>query len=286
MNALKTGLLMTAIFAIFLLVGAQFGKEGIVIAFIAALAMNGISYWFSDKIILTMYRAKEVGPQDAPRLYGIVKALAEKAGMPMPKVCVMESESPNAFATGRNPSHAAVAATTGILRILNDKELAGVLAHELAHVSNRDILIQTVASTVAGAIMMLAYMLRWAAIFGGGGGGRDGRRNNALGLLAISILAPIATMIIQMMISRTREYAADREGAGIAGDPLWLASALRKLKLGTAQIPMNAGPATSHLFIVHPFSARGLANLFSTHPPIDDRIKRLEEMAQEGVLRP
>jgi heat shock protein HtpX len=281
MNTLKTGLLMTAIFAILLLVGAQFGPGGIGIAFLVALTINGISYWYSDKIILTMYGAKEVGPNDAPRLYRIVKELTERAKLPMPRVCVMDNDSPNAFATGRNPDHAAVAATTGVLRLLNDEELAGVIGHELAHVGNRDILIQTIVASVAGAIMMLAYLLRYTAIFAGHGG-RGSRRGNPLGLLALSILAPFAAVVVQMMISRTREYSADRDGARIAGDPLQLANALRKLKFGTERIPMEAGPATSHLFIVHPFSARGIARLFSTHPAIEDRIARLEEMARSG----
>jgi heat shock protein HtpX len=284
MNALKTGLLMLAIFAILLFVGAQFGPRGLTAAFIIALAMNGFSYWFSDKIILAMYRAREVGPKDEPRLHRIVRDLAQRAKLPMPRVCVIENPSPNAFATGRNPAHAAVAVTSGIMRLLNDDELAGVIGHELAHVGNRDILIQTVVATVAGAIMFLAYMMRWGAVFGGFGG-RDSRRGNPLALLALSIFAPLAAMIVQMMISRTREYAADRDGARIAGDPLQLAGALRKLEQGAQRAPMEAGPATAHLFIVHPFNGRGIRNLFSTHPPIEERIARLEKMARFGGPR-
>ncbi len=279
MNAFKTGILMLAIFALFLFIGAQFGPRGMTVAFIFALAMNGISYWYSDKIILAIYRAREVGPETEPRLHSIVKGLVARTNLPMPRVYVIPSQSPNAFATGRNPQHAAVAVTTGIMTLLDDEELAGVIGHELAHVGNRDILIQTVVATMAGAIMLLASLMRWGAIFGGFGG-RDSRRGNPLALLVVAILAPIAALFIQMWISRTREYSADRDGARIAGNPLWLANALRKLKYGTERAPMPAGTATAHLFIVNPFSGRSLMHAFSTHPSVEDRVARLEEMAR------
>ncbi|HEV8712341.1 MAG TPA: zinc metalloprotease HtpX [Candidatus Binatia bacterium] len=278
---LRTTLLLGALTGIIMAIGHLLGgSQGLVIAFIFAAIMNFGSYWFSDKIVLSMYGARQVSEAEAPMLYRIVHNLALQAGMPMPKLYIIPSDAVNAFATGRNPEHAAVAVTEGILRMMNERELTGVLAHELSHVKNRDILISSIAATLAGVIMMIANMARWAAIFGGynrsddreGGGG-------VLGLIAMSILAPIAAMIIQMAISRTREYAADASGARISGDPLALASALRKLGLASERIPLDASPQTSHLFIVNPLSGRSLMQLFSTHPPLEDRIARLEAMA-------
>jgi heat shock protein HtpX len=258
------------------------GNNGMVMAFIFAMIMNGISYWFSDKIVLAMYRAQRVTEAEAPELYNITQGLASRAGMPMPKVYIIESNTPNAFATGRSPEHAAVAATTGILRLLNREELTGVLAHELSHVRHRDILISTVAATIAGAISMLANMAQWGLMFGGFGGRRDDRDGGPLGLigaLLTIILAPLAAMLIQMAVSRSREYAADEGGAKLCGNPLSLANALRKLHAGVQRFPMqDANPATAHLFIVNPFTSGGLVSLFSTHPPIEERIARLEGM--------
>jgi len=278
---LRTTLLLGALTGIIMAIGQLLGgSQGLVIAFIFAAIMNFGSYWFSDKIVLGMYRARQVSEAEAPMLYRIVHNLALQAGMPMPKLYIIPTDAVNAFATGRNPEHAAVAVTEGILRMMDERELTGVLAHELSHVKNRDILISSIAATLAGVIMMIANMARWAAIFGGysrnddreGGGG-------ILGLLLMSILAPLAAMIIQMAISRTREYAADASGARMAGDPLALASALRKLGLASERIPLDASPQTSHLFIVNPLSGRSLMQLFSTHPPLEDRIARLEQMA-------
>jgi heat shock protein HtpX len=239
--------------------------------------MNFFSYWFSDKIVLRMYNAREVGPQDGPELYGMVQELCRRASLPMPKVYVIPQEAPNAFATGRNPQHAAVAVTEGLLQRMNREEAMGVLAHELAHVKNRDILIGSVAATMAGAIMMLADMARWSAFFGGGhrnqeeGGGGGG----GLGLILMSIIAPLAAMLIQMAISRSREYLADATGAGFAGTPEGLARALEKLGAYSKRLPMDASPATAHMFIVNPLSGRSLMSLFSTHPPLEERIARL-----------
>ncbi len=246
--------------------------------------MNFVSYWFSDKIVLAIYRAKPAEESQYPRLYAMVRNLCQVAGLPMPRLYIIPSETPNAFATGRNPEHAVVACTEGILRLLNERELAGVLGHELGHVKNRDILISSVAATVAGAIMMLANMARWAAMFGGGYGRRSSGegRNPYLGLIALlvtAILAPLAAMLIQAAISRSREYAADAAGAKTCGDPLALAGALKKLEAGVRALPMQeAGTATAHLFIVNPLNAQTLVTLFSTHPPIPDRVARLESM--------
>ncbi|MGE4318467.1 MAG: zinc metalloprotease HtpX [Deferribacterales bacterium] len=284
MNTLKTVLLMTLLMAFFVFVGGLIGgQRGMYIAFTIAFLMNIFSYWFSDKMVLAMYRAKEVTEADYPALYRIVRNLANKGGLPMPKVYVMQSGTPNAFATGRNPSHAAVAVTTAIMGMLTEDELEGVIAHELSHIGGRDILIGTVAATIAGAVMMLADMARWAAIFGGGH--RDDENNGSpLGMVAmimVSILAPIGAMLIQMAISRSREYRADEEGARLCGKPLSLASALDKISNGVAYHPMDdAKPATAHMFIMNPFSARGAMNLFSTHPPVEERIKRLREIAR------
>lgn len=247
-------------------------------ALIMAGVMNFVSYWFSDKIVLKMYRAKEVTEAESPRLYGITRQLAMKAMLPMPKVYIIPGMTPNAFATGRNPQHAAVAATEGILNILNDEELEGVMAHELAHVGNRNILISSIVATIAGAISYLAHMAQFAAMFGG----RDRERGgNPMVMLAMAIIAPIAAMLVQMAISRSREYQADEAGARICRKPLALASALKKLHMGAARIPMDATPATAHMFIVNPLTGGGLMSLFSTHPPMEERVKRLEELSRQ-----
>lgn len=276
MNTLKTTLLLGLLTGLILWFGGYVGgQSGMVIAFLFAMLMNFGAYWFSDKIVLAMYRAREVDPAQAPGLYRMVERLAQRAGLPMPRVFVIPSESPNAFATGRNPKHAVVAVTQGILKLMRDEELEGVLAHELAHVKNRDILISSIAATLAGAVMMLANMARWAAIFGGFGGRDEEDRGGVLGLIFMAVLAPLAAMLIQFAISRTREFEADATGARIAGNPLGLASALEKLGLATRRIPLQANPATSHMFIVNPLSGKSLLNLFSTHPPLEERIRRL-----------
>lgn len=279
MNNIKTlFLLVTLTLVLVWAGGALGGKQGMTIALIFALGMNFISYWFSDKIVLRMYRAKQVTEAEAPDLYSIVRSLVQKAGMPMPKVYMMDQEQPNAFATGRNPNHAAVAVTTGIMRILTREELQGVIGHELSHIKNRDILISTIAATIAGAISYLAQMAQWAMIFGGHRGDDD-ERGSPIAAFVMMIVGPIAAMIIQMAISRSREYAADSGGAEIAGNPRYLAGALRKLHMASQKIPMHANPATSHMFIVNPFSGGGIVKLFSTHPPIEERIARLESMS-------
>jgi heat shock protein HtpX len=268
-NGLKTALLLGVMSAVLLLVGeALGGGSGLVFGFIFAVAMNFGSYWFSDKIVLKMYRAQPVGP--GHRLFDMVANLAQRGGLPMPKVYVIPQASPNAFATGRNPDHAAVAATEGILRLLNDEELAGVVAHELAHVKNRDILISSVAATMAAAIMMVS---RFAMFFGGSRDSREGQ--NPVALLATLLLAPVAAMLIQSAISRSREFGADAGGAAIAGSPSGLIGALRKLEAGSKAVPLDANPATAHMFIIKPFSAAGLLSLFSTHPPTERRIQAL-----------
>jgi heat shock protein HtpX len=257
------------------------GSAGLTIALIFAVVVNFGSYWFSDKIVLRMYNAREIGEAEAPMVYRIVHNLALRAGMPMPKLYIIPSEGANAFATGRNPQHAAVAVTEGILRLMNERELTGVLAHELSHVKNRDILISSIAATLAGVIMHVAQMAQWAAMFGGLGRSDDEGEGGGgiIGMLAMMILAPIAAMIIQMAISRTREFAADKTGAQISGDPSGLASALGKLGMASERIPMEASPQTAHMFIVHPLSGRSLMNLFSTHPSLEERISRLHTMA-------
>jgi heat shock protein HtpX len=247
---------------------------------VIAAVMNFVSYWFSDKIVLMMYKAKQVDEQEAPRLHAIVKRLAESANLPMPKVYIVDTPTPNAFATGRNPSHASVAATTGILSILTDDELEGVMAHELAHVQNRDILISSIAATIAGAITMIANVVQWGAMFGGASRDEDDR-GGMVAAIAMAILAPIAAMIIQMAISRSREYAADYAGAKLCRKPLALASALGRLEQTVQAIPMQGGsPSTAHLFIVNPFRG-GFAGHFSTHPPMEERIRRLEQLSRE-----
>jgi heat shock protein HtpX len=280
-NVLRTTVLLAALTALFLVIGAALGgNQGMVIAFIFALLMNFASYWFSDKIVLAMYGAREVSLHEAPELYRLVQRLAQRAGIPMPRVYTIPSDSPNAFATGRNPEHAAVAVTEGIMRLLDEQELAGVLAHELSHVRNRDTLIMTVAATLAGAITMLAHMAQWGALFGGFGRRDDDEqgRGGVLGLLFMAILAPIAATLIQLAISRAREYFADRTGAGIAGSPADLARALEKLHYASQRLPLDANPATAHLFIVNPLTGGSLLSLFSTHPPIEERIRRLRSM--------
>jgi heat shock protein HtpX len=272
-NSLKTVLLLGLLSGVLLAIGELLGgAQGLITAFLFAMVMNFVSYWWSDKIVLKMYRAQEVGPEH--RLSVTVRRLATQAGLPMPKVYVIPDPSPNAFATGRNPSHAAVAATEGILRLMSDHELEGVIAHELAHVKHRDILISSVAATVAAAIMMTARMAQFAAIFGGGNR-NDREGSNPFALLATIIVAPIAAMLVQTAISRSREFAADAGGAKIAGNPYGLADALRKLESASKQIPMNANPATAHMFIIKPFSAGGLMTMFSTHPPTEQRIAAL-----------
>ena len=276
-NFLKTTFLLGALTGILLMFGQLMGgRGGMIIAFGFAVAINFGSYWFSDRIVLAMFKAKPVNESDDPELYGIVRNLATRAGLPMPRVFRIPQATPNAVATGRNPENAVVAVTDGIRQLLTAEELAGVIGHELAHIGHRDILISSIAATLAGAIMMLAHMARWALIFGGG---RD-RDSNPLGALAMAILAPFAAIIIQMAVSRSREYQADATGAKIAGNPQSLASALEKLSMASRKIPMVASPATSHMFIVKPFSGKTLLNLFSTHPPVEKRVERLREMGR------
>jgi len=278
-NTFKTGFFLILLTVLIMAVGRYFGGEqGMVIAFVFAIIMNAGSYWFSDKIVLKIYKAREVSSVEEPELHSLVTELAHKAHIPKPKVYVIPTETPNAFATGRNPEHAAVAVTDGIRRILNREELEGVLAHELSHVKNRDILISTIAATLAGVIMVLASWARWAAIFGGFGGRSDDDNGGLAGFLVAAILAPIAATLIQLAISRSREYLADASGAKMAGNPEGLASALEKLEYASKKIPMNASPSTAHMFIVNPLSGKSLVNLFSTHPPIQERVKRLRSM--------
>jgi heat shock protein HtpX len=276
-NNLKTVLLLGLLTGIILFIGSFWGQNGLTIAFVFSILMNFGSYFFSDKIALRMYGAQPASREQAPRLYSILEFLSSRDNIPMPKVYIIPTDSPNAFATGRNPQHASVAVTEGALRLLDETELTGVLAHEISHVKNRDILISSVAATLAGMIMFIANMARFAAFFGGiGGGGRDREEGGGLlgGLLTI-ILAPIAAMLIQMWISRTREYQADASGAEVVGSPYGLASALQKLEDYSKRIPMQASPSTAHMFIMHPFSGSALQNLFSTHPPTQKRIERL-----------
>jgi len=276
-NRVKTVLLLAGLTAFLVFMGKVLGgRSGMYVAFGLAVAMNFFSYWFSDKIVLRMYGAQEVSPAEAPQLHQIVDELAREAGIPKPKVYIIQDESPNAFATGRNPKHAAVAATEGILRLLTPTELKGVLAHEIGHVRNRDILISSIAATMAGAIMILADIARFGAIFGLGRDDDEGP--GILGVLVISIIAPIAAMLIQLAISRSREYLADETGARLAHNPESLARALEKLAMGVERAPMNASPATAHMFIVNPLTGRSLMKLFSTHPPIEERVARLRAM--------
>ncbi len=276
MNAVKTAFFLGLLSALLVAFGHLFGgQRGMILALGLAAAMNFFSYWFSDRLVLALHRAQPISREQAPQLYEILERLTARTGLPMPRVYILPEEAPNAFATGRSPQHAAVAVTHGILRLLNAEELEGVLAHELSHVKNRDILIGSVAATLAAAIMVLANMARWAAIFGTGS--RDDREGgNPLVLLATAILAPIAATLIQLAVSRSREFQADASGAEMTRNPYGLANALQKLEAASRQIPMRtAGPASSHLFIVRPLSGRSLASLFSTHPPIQERIRRL-----------
>ncbi len=282
-NTTKTAALLAAMTVLFVMLGGMFGGEqGMVTAFVFAGLMNFASYWWSDRIVLWMYGAKEVTESEAPAFHGLVRRLAQRAGLPMPRVYIIPTDTPNAFATGRNPQHAAVAATEGILRILTPDELEGVMAHELGHVRNRDILISTIAATLAGAIMMLARMAQFTAMFGGGRHGDDeeggGGAGGILGTILLAVLAPIGAMVIQMAISRAREYLADTAGAQISRKPWALADALEKMERGATALPMEANPSTAHMFIVNPLRGSGLFALFSTHPPVAERVARLRAM--------
>lgn len=278
MNKIRTGILLGALTGLLMLIGGYFGgQQGIIIAFILAMVMNFGSYWFSDKIVLRMYRAREVSESEAPELYSLIKTLALRAGLPMPKVYIVPGDTPNAFATGRDEKHSVVAVTEGILKILNREELEGVLSHELTHIKNKDMLIGSIAATLAGAIIMLANMAKWAAIFGSFGGDDD-EGGGIFGLIMMAILAPIAAMIIQMAISRSREYLADEGGAKISGKPHGLASALEKISQASKATPMKANPSTAHMFTVNPLTGKSFVNLFSTHPPVEERVARLRKM--------
>jgi heat shock protein HtpX len=282
MNTLKTAVLLTFMTVLLVFVGAAIGgRNGMVIAFMMALVMNFVSYWFSDKIVLAMYKAQPVTEAQAPDLHAMIRRLTQKAGLPMPKVYIIPDESMNAFATGRNPEHGVVAVTEGIMRALDREELEGVIAHELAHIKHRDILTGTIVATIAGAISMLAQMAQWAMLFGGGRRDDSDEGGSPVVALVMMIVAPIAAMLVQMAISRTREYEADKGGATIAGNPYGLANALLKLERGAQVVPMHdAKPATAHMFIVNPLTGGGLMKLFSTHPPIAERVKRLKEMTR------
>lgn len=287
MNTVKTTLLMTVLTVMLVIIGNFIGgNNGMIFAFLFATVMNFGSYWFSDKIVLAMYRAKEITREQNPVIFDIVQDLTMRAGLPMPRVYMIQSEQPNAFATGRDPQHAAVAVTDGIMQLMPKNEIRGVIAHELAHVKHRDILISSIAATFAGAISMLANMAQWAMIFGGygGRGSRDDEGSNPIAALVMIIVAPIAAMMVQMAISRSREFDADAGGAKISGDPMALANALRHLETAKAEIPMKATPATAHMFIVNPLSGKSMMNMFSTHPPIEERIARLEEMARGKAI--
>ena len=284
MNTLRTTILLASLTALLLIAGkALGGNGGMVVALVLAVVMNFGSYWFSDKLVLRMYRAQPVGPSNAPELYSVVEDLARRARIPMPAVYIVESDTPNAFATGRNPEHAAIAATTGLMRIMNREELTGVLAHELSHVRHRDTLVSAIAATLAGAITMLANMAQWMLLFGGMRGNDEEGGGGLLGTLAMMILAPFAAMLIQMAVSRSREFGADQGGAELTGNPRGLASALRKLEQANARAPLKRAadhPATAHLFIVNPLGGLNLARLFATHPATEERIRRLEAMGR------
>ncbi|HZQ18891.1 MAG TPA: zinc metalloprotease HtpX [Terriglobales bacterium] len=285
-NTFKTAFLLTALTLLLMFIGRIFGgQNGMLIALIIAAVLNFISYFYSDKIALRMYRARPVTREELPRAYQIVERLTQKIGIPMPKMYVIPTDSPNAFATGRNPEHASVAVTQGILNLLNDEEMEGVLAHELGHVRNRDILISSVAATIAGAITYLAEIARWGMIFGGYGGNREEREGGGFGALIMLFLAPFAAMLIQLWVSRTREYQADESGAHYTGNPYALASALAKLDAYSKRLPLQATPSTAHLFIIQPFLGMNFANLFSTHPPIAKRIERLTGRPAEYTMQ-
>lgn len=286
MNIFRTTVLMAVLTAILVFFGQILGgRSGALYALILAGVINFIGYWFSDKIVLAMYRAKEVKFHEAPELYSVVQRLTMKANLPMPKVYIIPQDAPNAFATGRNPQHAAVAVTKGILTLLSEDELEGVLAHELTHVQNRDILIGSIAATIAGAITYLASMARWAMIFGGRGGKDEEKGGSAIGLLIMTIVAPIAALFIQMAISRSREYLADEGGAKISGKPLSLASALQKIQAQNRYRPLAANPSTAHMFIVNPLGTDFWATMFSTHPLVKDRVKKLEDIALKPLTK-
>lgn len=281
-NQVKTALLLGTMTGLIIVAGGLMGgRTGIIIAFVFAVVTNFFSYWYSHKIVLAMYKAKELTPEQAPRIYSIVQSLSQSAGIPMPKVYLIPNQTPNAFATGRNPENAVVAITEGIVNILDENELAGVIAHELSHIKNRDILIGSIAATLAGVVIMLASLAKWAAIFGGFRRDND-EGGGIIGLLALMIVGPIAAMLIQMAISRSREFLADAEGAKIAGNPLGLASALQKLENASARIPMNAGQTTAHLFIVNPLRGKKkgafMRKIFSTHPPVEERVQKLQNL--------
>src|SRR5438034_3783540 len=278
-NMFKTAILLAVLTAMLILIGGAIGgRQGMMMAFIFAIAMNFFSYWFSDKIVLSMYGAQPIDEAQAPRLYAILRRLTTRAQIPMPRVYLIPSDTPNAFATGRNPQHAAVAVTEGITRILDEDELEGVLAHELSHVTNRDVLISTIAATLAGAITYLAHMAQWAAIFGGRSRDDEEGGSNPLVLMIFAILAPIAAMLVQLAVSRAREFQADASGAKLAGRSYGLAKALEKIEVASRMEPLPANPATAHLFIVNPLSGQSFARLFSTHPPTEERIARLRAM--------
>ncbi len=285
MNTMKTFLLMGVLTVLFVTIGGALGgQSGMTMALLFAGVMNFVSYWWSDKIVLRMYGARELSPTEAPDLFRMTEELTQRAGLPMPKLYMIEGDQPNAFATGRDPQHAAVAVTEGITRLLTRDELRGVIAHELAHIKNRDILIGTIAATFAGAISYLANMAQWAMIFGGRSSDDEEGSNPVTGILMM-ILAPIAAMLVQMAISRSREFLADETGAQMSGNPLSLASALRRLHAGSESIPMDATPATAHMFIVNPLSGGSFMSLFSTHPPMEERIARLEAMVYGSSIR-
>jgi heat shock protein HtpX len=277
-NVFKTAILLALLTAMLVLLGgAVGGRQGMLVAFFIALVMNFVSYWWSDKIVLKMYGAQEIGEAQAPGLYAMVHRLASKAGIPMPRVYMIPSDQPNAFATGRNPEHAVVAVTEGIMRILDDDELEGVLAHEISHVTNRDVLIGTIAATLAGAITYLAHMAQWAAFFGGGRRDDDDAPSPIV-MILMAVVAPLAAMLVQLAVSRSREFGADASGARLAGRTWGLSKALEKLDMAAQQVPMQANPATAHMFIVNPLTGASFSRLFSTHPPTEERIARLRAM--------
>jgi heat shock protein HtpX len=282
-NQIRTTILLGVMTALIIWFGQLLGgRQGMMLAFILAAGMNFFSYWYSDKIVLSMYRAQEITPQEVPEIYEMVRSLTQRAGLPMPRIYIIPQDTPNAFATGRNPEHAVIAVTKGLLDLMDKREVQGVLAHELAHVKNRDILIGSIAATLAGAVMVLATMARWSALFAGGRGDDEEGGLGIVGLIAMSIIAPLAAMLIQMAISRSREYLADDTGATFAGNSEGLARALEKLGAYSRKIPMAANPSTAHMFIVNPLSAKGVMKFFSTHPPLENRIARLRGQRPAG----
>ena len=286
-NQLRTTVLLAGLTAFFLVIGQMLGgNQGMLIALIFAAGMNFFSYWYSDKIVLKMYQAQEISPSQAPQIYRMVERLCQRAGLPLPKIYLMPQEAPNAFATGRNPENAVVAVTQGLVDLMDEREVEGVLAHELAHIKNRDILIGTIAATMAGAVMMLASMARFSAIFGGGSHDDEGEGLGMVGLIVMSIIAPMAAMLIQMAVSRSREYLADSTGASFVGNPEGLASALEKLGAYSGRLPMEANPATAHMFITNPLSGQKMMSLFSTHPPLSERVARLRGQRAEPSQPP